>query len=65
MKNTVERVKSRREEPEEQISVIEDRELQSNLAEEQREKGVSNNEKMLRDLYDNSKWKNSCIIRVP
>lgn len=55
MKNTVERVKSRREEPEEQISVIEDRELQSNLAEEQREKGVSNNEKMLRDLYDNSK----------
>ena len=55
MKNIREGMNSRLLEAGKRISVMEDREQHSNQAEEQREKIISKNKKMLSDLCDNSK----------
>ena len=50
---------------EETINEIETREEEYKEAEAQREKRISKNERILRELCDQSKWNNIHIIRVP
>ena len=47
------------------IYEIEIREEEYKEAEAQREKRISRNERILRELCDQSKWNNICIIGVP
>ena len=50
---------------EEMINEIETREEEYKEAEAQREKRISKNERILRELCDQSKWKNISIIGIP
>ena len=50
---------------EETINETEIREEEYIEAEAQREKSISKNERMLRELCDQSKWNNICIIGIP
>ena len=50
---------------EKMVKGIEIREEAYKEAEAQREKRISKNEKILRELCDESKWNNICIIGVP
>ena len=65
MKHTMEGFKSRLEVVQEKINRIEIREEESKDAEAQREKRISKNERILKELCDQSKQKNICIIGVP
>uniref|UniRef100_A0A8C9C1G8 L1 transposable element RRM domain-containing protein n=1 Tax=Phocoena sinus TaxID=42100 RepID=A0A8C9C1G8_PHOSS len=65
MKNTLEGINSRITEAEEQISDLEDRMVEFTAAEQNKEKSMKRNEDSLRDLWDNIKCKNICIIGVP
>ena len=65
MKTTLERINSRITEVEEQISDLEDRMVEFTAAEQNKEKRMKRNEDNLRDLWDNIKHNNICIIGVP
>jgi len=65
MNNTLEDINSRITEAEEQINDLEDRMVGITAAEQNIEKRIKRNEDSLRDLWDNIKYTNICIIGVP
>ena len=65
MKTTLEGINSRITEAEERISDLEDRMVEFTAAEQNKEKRMKRNEDTLRDLRDNIKRTNICIIGVP
>ena len=65
MKNTREGISSRITEAEERISDLEDRMVELTAVEQNKEKRMKRNEDSLRDLWDNIKCNNICIIGVP
>ena len=65
LENTMEGIKSRLDTVEETINEIETREEEYKEAEAQREKRISKNERILRELWDQSKWNNIRIIGIP
>ena len=65
MKQTMGGFKSRLDEVEETVNGIEFREQEYREAEAERDKRISRNERILRELCDQSKWNNICIIGVP
>ena len=65
MNNTLEGINSRITEAEERISDLEDRRVEFTAAEQNKEKRMKRNEDSLRDLWDNIKHNNICIIGVP
>ena len=64
-KNTLEGINSRITEAEERISDLEDRMVEFTAVEQNKEKRMKRNEDSLRDLWDNIKHTNICIIGVP
>ena len=64
IKNSLE-ANSRIQEAEERISEVEDRLVEIMDAEQKREKRLKTNEESLRELWDNVKHTNICIIGVP
>ena len=65
LKNTLEGINSRITEAEEWISDLEDRMVEFTAMEQNKEKRMKRNEDCLRDLWDNIKCTNICIIGVP
>ena len=65
MKNTLEGINSRITEAEERISDLKDRMVEFTAAEQNKENRMKRNEDSLRDLWDNIKCNNICIIGVP
>ena len=65
MKNTLEGINSRITEAEEWKSDLEDRILEFTATEHNKEKRMKRNENNRRDLWDNNKQTNICIIGVP
>ena len=65
MKNTLEGINSRITEAEERISDLEDTIVEFTATEQNKEKRMKRNEYSLRDLWDNIKHNNICIIGVP
>ena len=65
MNNTLEGLNSKITEVEEQTSDLEDRMVETTAAEENIEKLMIKHEDNLRDLWDNIKYTNVHIIRVP
>ena len=65
MKITLEGINSRITEAEEQISDLEDRMVEFTAVEQNEGKTMKRTEDSLRDLWDNIKWNNIRIIRVP
>ena len=65
MKTTLEGINSRIAESEERISDLEDRMVEITVVEQNKEKRMKINEDSLRDLWDNIKCNNICIIGVP
>ena len=63
MKNTLE-ISSRITEAEGRISDLEDRKMEFTSVEQNKEKRMKRNEDSLRDLWDNIKCNNICIIGV-
>ena len=64
-KNSLEEISSRITEAEEQISDLKDRMVEFTAMEQNKEKRMKRNEDSLRDLWDNIKRSNICIIGVP
>ena len=65
LKSTMEGIKSRLHMVEEMINEIETREEEYKKAEAQREEKISKNERILRELCDQSKQNNIRIIGIP
>ena len=65
MKTTLEGINSRITEAEERISDLEDRMVEFTAAEQKKEKRMKRIEDSLRDIWDNIKRNNICIIGVP
>ena len=65
IKNTLEGVNSRITEAEEWISDLEDRMVEFTATEKNKEKRMKRKEDSLKDLCDNIKHMNICIIGVP
>ena len=65
MNNTLEGIHSRTTESEERINDPEDRMVEITAAEQNMEKRMKRNEDSLRDLWDNIKRTNICIIGIP
>ena len=65
MKNNIEGINSRITEAEERIRDLEDRMVEFTTVEENKEKRMKRKEDSLRDLWDNIKRTNICIIGVP
>ena len=65
MKNTLHGISSRINEAEEWISDLEDRMVEITATEENKEKRMKRNKDSIRDLWDNIKCTNICIIGVP
>ena len=65
IKNSLEAANSRIQEAEERISKVEDKLVEITDAEHKREKKLKTNEESLRELWDNVKCTNICIIGVP
>ena len=65
IKNSLEAANSRIQEAEERISEVDDRLMEITDAEQKREKRLKTNEESLRELWDNVKHTNICIIEVP
>ena len=63
MKKTLEGINSRLNDSEEWVSELEDRVMESSVA-EQKEKRMIRKKDNLRDLWDNIKWTTVCIIGV-
>jgi len=64
IKNSLEAANSRIQEAEERISKVEDRLVEITDVEQKREKRLKRNEESLRELWDNVKHTNICIIGV-
>ena len=62
MKTTLEGINNRKTEAEEQISDLEYRMVEFTAAEQIKEKRMKRNEDSLRDLWDNIKHNNICIM---
>ena len=65
MNNTLEGINNRITEADEWINDLEDKMVESTAAEQNTEKRMKRNEDSLRDLWDNTKCINICIIGVP
>ena len=65
MKKTLEGINSRITEAEERTSNLEDRMVEFTAMEQNKEKRMKRNEDSLRELWDNIKCNNICIIGVP
>ena len=65
MTNTLEGIHSRRAEAETQINDLEDRTLEITAIEQNVERRTKRNEDSLRDLWDNIKHTDICIMGVP
>ena len=65
MKNTLEGINSSITEAEERISDLEDRMVEFTAMEQNKEKRMKRNEDSLRDLWDNIKHNNICIMGIP
>ena len=65
MKNTLEGIKSRLDEAEDQISELENRVEKNTQNEQEKEKRLRNNEEGLREMQDNMKHNNIHIIGIP
>ena len=65
MKNTLEGINSRITEAGERISDLEDRMVEFTAVEQNKEKRMKRNENSLKDLWDNIKHNNICIIGLP
>ena len=65
IKNLLEAANSRIQEAEEWISEVDDGLVEIMDAEQKREKRLKTNEESLRELWDNVKCTNVCIIGVP
>ena len=65
MKNTLEGINSRITKAEDRINDLEDRKVEFTAAEKNKEKRMKRNEDSLRDLWENIKHNNICIIGVP
>ena len=65
LKNSLEAANSRILEAEERISEVGERLVEITDAEQKREKRLKRNEESLRELWDNVKHTNICIIGVP
>ena len=65
IKNPLEGINSRITEAEEQISDLEDKIVETTIAEQNKEKRMKRTEDSLRDLWDNIKRTNIRIIGVP
>ena len=65
MKQSIEGLKGRLDEVQETVNRIEIREEEYREAEAERDKRISRNERILRELCDQSKWNNIHIIGVP
>ena len=65
MKNTVEGIKSRLNEAEDQISELEDKVEKITQKEQEKEKSLRKNEEGLREVQDNMKRNNIHIIGIP
>ena len=65
MKTTLEGINSRRTKAEERISDLEHRTVEFTAAEQNKEKRMKRNEDSIRELWDNIKHNNICIIGVP
>ena len=65
MNNTLEGINSRITEAEEQINDLEDRTVEITAMQQSIEKRMKRNEDSLRDIWDNIKHPNICIIGVP
>ena len=65
MKTTLEGINSRITQAEDRISDLEDRMVEFTAVEQNKEKRMKRNEDSLRDLWDNIKGNNICIIGVP
>ena len=65
MKTTLEGINSKITEAEERINDLEDRMVEFTAVEQNKEKRMKRNEDSLRDLWDNIKCNNICIIGVP
>ena len=65
IKNSLEAANSRIQEAEERIIKVEDRLVEIMDAEQKREKRLKRNEESLRELWDNVKCPNICIIGAP
>ena len=65
MKNTLQGIHSRITEAEEQVSVLEDKIVETTATEQNIEKRMRRNEDSLRDLWENIKCTNIRIIGVP
>ena len=61
IKQSLEEFKIRLHEVQEKINGIEIREQEHKEAEAERDKRISRNERILRELCDQSKWNNICI----
>ena len=64
IKNSLEGINSRITEAEERIGDLEDRMVETTAMEQNKEKRMKRNEDSLRDLWDNIKYKNICIIEI-
>ena len=65
MKNTLEGINSTITEAKERISDLEERMVEFTAVEQNKQKKMKRNEDSLRDLWDNIKHNNICIIGVP
>ena len=65
MRNTLDGMNSRLEESEEWIHDLENRVMESNQAEQKREKWIMQNKNRLRELSDSIRCNNIHIIEVP
>ena len=65
MKTTLEGINSRITEAEEWISDLEERMVEFTAVEQNKEKRMKRNKDSLRDLWDNIKHNNICVIGVP
>ena len=65
LKNTVEGIKSRLDEAEDWISKLEDKVEKNTQNENEKEKRFRKNEDGLREMQDNMKCNNICIIGIP
>ena len=65
MKTTLEGINNRITEAEERVSDLEDRMVEFTSVEQNKQKRIKRNEDSLRDLWDNIKHNNICIIGVP
>ena len=65
IKQALEGLQNRMDEMQETISEQENREQECREADTERDKRISRNERILRELSEQSKWNNICIIGVP